>query len=378
MTNDPSTPGTPVVPLMDLKAEIEPLRDELHAALDRVLADTSFASGPAVEQFEREFAAYCGVSECVAVNSGTSALHIAMRCFDIGPGDEVVTVSMSFIATTWPILYLGAKPVFVDIDDRRYTMDPGRLARAVTSRTKAIVPVHLYGQCAEMGPILEIAEARGIPVIEDVAQAHGASYNGRRTGTMGTLNCFSFYPSKNLAACGEGGCLTTNDGDLARRARKLRDHAQPRRYVHEEVGYNYRMEGFQGAVLSVKLKHLEARTERRRALASEYDRLLADSGVRTPRPCPDGRHVYHLYVIQDEDRDDLQAALRARGIETGMHYPIPIHLQEPLRRSGYKEGDLPITEAHARKCLSLPMFPTLTSEQVERVAGAIRSVRPRT
>jgi dTDP-4-amino-4,6-dideoxygalactose transaminase len=365
--------GKAAVPILDLKAQIAPLRDQILEALGRVMDDTAFADGPAVADFERKFAAYCRVPECVAVNTGTSALHLAMRCLDVGPGDEVITVSMSFIATAWPILYLGARPVFVDIDKDRYTMDPALLEAAVTAKTKAILPVHLYGQCADLDPILEIARARGIPVIEDCAQAHGAEYKGRRAGSMGVVGCFSFYPSKNLGACGEGGALTFHDSELAGRARRLRDHAQSRRYFHEEIGYNYRMDGFQGAVLGVKLKYLDAWIAARQSAAAQYDRLLADSKVITPRPCPDGRHVYYLYVIQDPDRHALQNHLKQQNVATGLHYPIPIHLQKPFRGFGYKEGDFPVTEELASNCLSLPIYPELSTRQIEQVVGAIRS-----
>lgn len=360
---------------MDLRAQTEALRPELHAALDRVLDDLAFANGPAVAAFEQEFATYCGVPECIAVDTGTSALHLAMLCLGIGPGDEVATVSHSFIATAWPILYLGAKPVFVDIDRAHFTMDPERLAAAITSRTRAIVPVHLYGQCADMDAIMAIAASHGIPVIEDAAQAHGAEWQGRRAGSMGTFGCFSFYPSKNLGACGEGGCLTTRDLDLAARARRLRDHAQLRRYEHNEVGYNYRLESFQGAVLSLKLRHLEEWTVRRQSIAAEYDRALAGCALELPRRHPAARHVYHLYVVRDADRDTLAADLRDKGIVTGLHYPTPIHLQAPLRALGWKEGDLPVTEDACRQVMSLPIYPELTPEKVARVVAAVRQLR---
>lgn len=360
---------------MDLRLQTEALRPELHAALDRVLDDLAFANGPAVASFEQEFAAYCAVPECIAVNTGTSALHLAMRCLDIGPGDEVVTVAHSFIATAWPILYLGARPVFVDIDRTRFTMDPECLAAAITPRTKAVVPVHLYGQCADMDAIMNVATAHGIPVIEDCAQAHGAEWRGRRAGSMGTFGCFSFYPSKNLGACGEGGCLTTRDPELAARARRLRDHAQVRRYLHDEVGYNYRLESFQGAVLSVKLRHLEEWTARRQGIAAEYDRSLAGCALELPVRHPAARHVYHLYVVRDARRDQLAADLRRRGVVTGLHYPVPIHLQAPLRALGWRDGDLPVTEEACRQVLSLPIYPELTPARVDRVANAIRALR---
>lgn len=369
MANQPC----PKVPFLDLKAQLSPLKGQVLAALEEVIDSTGFAQGPATKRFEKEFAEYCQVSECVSLNSGTSALHLAMCCLDIGPGDEVITVSMSFIATAWPILYLGARPVFVDIDKQRYTMDPGLLEAAITPKTKAIVPVHLYGQCADMDPILEIAKARNIPVIEDAAQAAGAEYKGRRAGSMGAMGCISFYPGKNLGACGEGGAIVTNNPEYAARARMLRDHGQKEKYVHSETGYNYRMDGFQGAVLSVKLKNLDGWNDRRGAVAAKYDAFLAGTKVITPRPCADGKHIYHLYVIRDTDRDALRSFLETKGVATGLHYPIPIHLQKPFRQTGPREGDLPVTEELARTCLSLPMFPELTDEQIGQVAAALKA-----
>ena len=366
----------PAVPHLDLRPQTAAIRAELRAAMDRVIDDTAFILGPAVTEFERDLAAYCGAAECVGLNTGTSALHLAMQCVGVGEGDEVVVPAMSFIATAWPVLYLRARPVFVDIDPRRCTLDPARLAAAITPRTKAIVPVHLYGQCADMDPILEIAAARGIPVIEDCAQAVGAEYRGRRAGAMGRVGCFSFYPSKNLGGFGEGGAITTDDPGIAERARRLRDHAQTARYAHEEMGYNYRMDGLQGAVLGVKLKHLEGWNGRRRAVAAAYDAGLAATAVTPPAPCPDGRHIYHLYVIRDRDRDGLREALAARGIGTALHYPIPIHMQKPFAGFGVGPGALPATEELARTCVSLPMYPELTDAQVAQVIAALRELRP--
>ena len=361
------------VPIADLTAQVAPLRDQIHAAIDQVMDTAGFSNGPTVQQFEKELAAYCQVRECVAVNSGTNALHVAMRCLDVGPGDEVITVSMSFIATAWPMLYLGARAVFVDIDRDRYTMDPSQLEAAITPKTKAIVPVHLYGQCADMDPILEIAGAHGIPVVEDVAHAPGAEYKCRRAGAMGTIGCFSFYPTKNLGACGEGGAVTTNDPEIAERARRVRSHGQSQSYVHDCMGYNYRMDGFQGAILGIKLKHLDAWNQARRAHAVLYDRLLSESGVTVPKPATDGIHVYHLYVIRDAERDALHDALAGHGIETGLHYPVPIHLQKPFQSMGYGQGDLPVSEEVARTCLSLPVCPEVTEDQIRQVADALHA-----
>ena len=361
------------VPFLDLKAQLQTIRAEVQAALADVMEQTAFALGPAVQEFERAFATYCGTDHCVAVNSGTSALHVALAALNIGPGDEVIVPGMSFIATAWPVIYQGARPVFVDIDPQRYTLDPQLLPAAITKHTRAIIPVHLYGRCADMNAILEIAQAHNIPVIEDAAQAHGATYKGRPAGSMGRLGCFSFYPGKNLGAYGEGGAVVTNDGELAERIRALRDHGQFERYVHTLTGYNYRMDGFQGAVLSVKLRHLERWNAARRRVAATYDELLSGSAVQTPPPCQDGLPVHHLYVIRHSQRDALRAHLADRQIGTGLHYPVPIHLQPAMARWGYQPGSLPHCEDLARTCLSLPIYPVISQEQVETVVEAIRS-----
>lgn len=360
------------IPFLDLKAQLATIEAEIRAALDEVLSNTAFILGPAVARFEGAFAQYCHAEHCIGVNSGTSALHLAMQALEIGPGDDVIVPAMSFIATAWPVLYLGARPVFVDIDPQRYTLDPRRLEAAITKHTKAIVPVHLYGQCAEMDPILAIAAARNIPVIEDAAQAHGAIYRGRRAGSLGRIACFSFYPGKNLGAYGEGGAVVTNDAALAERVRMLRDHGQSKRYVHQYLGYNYRMDGFQGAVLGVKLRHLDAWNAGRRRVAARYDELLRHTAVTPPTPCPDGEHVYHIYAIRHAQRDVLNKHLQDAGVNTNMHYPIPIHLQEPFRQFGFNAGDLPVTEEVARTELSLPMYAELSEQQVQRVADAVR------
>ena len=373
MTRNDETMYQKMVPMLDLKAQGVQLKAEMLEEIEKTIDQCGFAQGPATKTFERSFAEYCQVPECVTVSSGTSALHVAMACLGISPGDEVITVPMTFVATAWPILYLGAKPVFVDVDPQRYTMDPGKLERAITPRTKAIVPVHLYGQCADMDPILAIARERGIPVIEDAAQAHGSEYKGRRAGSMGRIGCFSFYPGKNLGAYGEGGAVVTGDPALAATARMLRDHGQSQRYVHQIVGYNYRMDGIQGAVLNIKLKHLEKWNEARRAVAAAYERLLAGSSVVTPVAAADCRHIYHLYVIRHTKRDELKEHLEKCKVGTGLHYPIPVHLQEPFRQFGYREGDFPVSEEVARTCLTLPMFAEMSKAQIEQVAAAVCS-----
>src|SRR3989440_2316150 len=291
------------VPYLDLEAEYHALRTEVLRALEEICESSRFAQGPATSNFEAQFGSYCGVDHCVSVNSGTSALHLALRCLDVGPGDEVVTVAMTFIATAWAISYIGAKPVFVDIHPVRRTMDPDQLEAAITPHTKAIIPVHLYGMPAEMDRIMAIAERHGLPVIEDAAQAHGAKYRGKRVGQFGRIACFSFYPSKNLGAYGEGGALITNDVSIAHRARSLRDHAQSQKYFHDETGYNYRMDSFQGAVLAIKLKHLDEWNKARSDCARQYIESLKDSSYKLPAHMSDSECVWHCYVIETPERE---------------------------------------------------------------------------
>ena len=365
------------VPYLDLRAQYSSLRSEVLSALEEVCESTSFAQGRATSEFEAKFAAYCGVNHCVSLNSGTSALHLALRCLDVGPGDEVVTVSMTFIATAWAITYAGATPVFVDIDPVRRTLNPDQLEAAITSRTKAIVPVHLYGMPAEMDRIMAIADRRGIPVIEDAAQAHGAKYKDKRVGQFGQIACFSFYPSKNLGAYGEGGALITNDASIARRARSLRDHAQTERYMHDEVGYNYRMDSFQGAVLTIKLKHLDEWNRARVECARLYSELLKDSSYKLPAHLSDSDCVWHCYVIETSQRDRIRSALQEVGIQSAVHYPVPIHLQKAYAHLDYRAGDLPLTEALCDQCLSLPIYPELSKEKISRVASVLLDLENR-
>jgi dTDP-4-amino-4,6-dideoxygalactose transaminase len=361
-----------VVPLADLAAQYGALRDEVLQALREVAESTAFVLGPAVAGFEKAFAAYVGSKHCVGVNSGTSALHLALLGAGVGPGDEVLTVPMTFIATSWAISYVGATPVFVDVDRSTYTMDVVQAEARITSKTKAILPVHLYGQPADMGPLLEIGRRHGIPVIEDAAQAHGARYGDRGAGSLGLCGCFSFYPGKNLGAYGEAGAVVTDDDRIAARLRALRDHAQRQRYHHDEIGFNYRMDAFQGAVLRVKLKHIDRWTETRRALATRYREALADLPLRLPEEAPERRHVWHLFVVLHPGRDRLRAELEARGVHTGLHYPVPVHLQKAYRPLGHREGDFPVAERVGRECLTLPLFPEMTARQQDAVVEALR------
>ena len=365
------------VPYLDLRAEYQPLRSEVFTALEEICDSASFVQGPATSKFEGEFATYCGVDHCVSLNSGTSALHLALRCLDVGPGDEVVTVSMTFIATAWAISYVGATPVFVDIDPARRTLNPDKLEEAITSRTKAIIPVHLYGIPADMDRIMAIAQRHGVPVIEDAAQAHGAKFRGKGVGQFGRVACFSFYPSKNLGAYGEGGALITNDVTIAQRARSLRDHAQTERYLHDEVGYNYRMDSFQGAVLAIKLKHLDEWNNGRRDCARLYTELLKDSSYKLPAAISDSECVWHCYVIETPERDRVRSALQDVGIQTAVHYPVPVHLQKAYEHLRYQSGDLPVTESLCHQCLSLPIYPELSKEKISRVASALRDLENR-
>jgi dTDP-4-amino-4,6-dideoxygalactose transaminase len=362
-----------LVPFLDLKAQYRRMKPEIDAAVARVIDSAQFVLGPEVAAFEERFATYCQARHCVAVNSGTSALHLALVAAGIGPGDEVITVSMTFVATTAAILYSGATPVFVDVDPQNWTIDPRLIETAITPRTKAIMPVHLHGRMADMNSIMEIARRRGLLVIEDAAQAHGAEYRDRRAGSIGDLGCFSFYPGKNLGAYGEGGAVVCDDPALAHRIALLRDWGQETKYNHVLPGYNYRMDGIQGAILNVKLDYIESWTEARRSIASIYDRLLSGGQYQRPAPSPDSRHVFHVYAIAVERRDDVQRALQAAGIGTGIHYPIPVHLQTAYAGLGRRPNDLPVTESLAKRLLSLPIYAELQPEQVSEVAQALKN-----
>jgi dTDP-4-amino-4,6-dideoxygalactose transaminase len=360
-----------MIPFVDLKAQYLSIKDEIDTAVIKVLESTQFVLGSEVETLEKEFAEYCNASHGIAVNTGTSALHLALLAAGIGSGDEVITVSFTFIATVAAIVYTGATPVFVDIDPVSYTIDVTQIESAITERTKAILPVHLYGQPADMDPILEIAQRHGLVVIEDAAQAHRAEYKGCRVGSIGDIACFSFYPGKNLGAYGEGGMVTTNNPEYASTIRMLRDWGQERRYNHMLKGYNYRMDGIQGGILRVKLRYLDQWTEARRSHAAQYDQLLKDSTVKTPVVMPYSHHVYHVYAVRVGDRAALQQKLNEQGIQTGIHYPIPVHLQPAYSDLGYAPGSFPHSELAAQAVLSLPMYAELTSEQVEGVSKAV-------
>ena len=361
-----------MVPLVDLKTQYRSIKAEIDAAIAGILESSQFILGREVAEFETNFAAYCGGKSAIAVNSGTSALHLALLAAGIGAGDEVITVPFTFVATVAAIRYTGARPVFVDIDPASYTIDVNRIESAITPRTKAIMPVHLYGQPADMDPILAIARKHGLIVIEDAAQAHGAEYKGRRVGSIGDLGCFSFYPGKNLGAYGEGGAVVTDNPQHVRTIRMLRDWGQEERYKHVLQGYNYRMEGIQGAILKVKLKYLEAWTEARRSHGARYTELLKGADAVTPVVMPYARHVFHVYALLVNQRQQVQEALTAAGVQTGIHYPIAIHMLEAHKDLGYQPGDFPVAENVASRELTIPMFPELTEEQISTVANAVR------
>lgn len=360
-----------MIPFVDLKAQYASIKPEVDAAIQGILDSCQFTLGREVAAFEEEFAAYSGADIGIGTSSGTSALHLALLAAGVGPGDEVITVPFTFVATVAAIHYTGARSVFVDIDPATFTMDPKAIAAAITPRTKAIVPVHLYGQTADMDPILDVARKHGLVVVEDACQAHGAEYNGARAGGIGDMGCFSFYPGKNLGAYGEGGMVTTSNPEFARTIRMLRDWGAEKKYHHVLKGYNYRLEGMQGAVLRVKLRYLEQWTEARRTAADRYEKLFAGSGVATPKAMDYARHVYHVYAIRTAERQKWMDALNARQIGCGIHYPFPVHLLPAYADLGYKAGDFPHSEKAAGEVLSLPMYPELTQPMQEEVAAAV-------
>lgn len=363
------------VPFVDLKAQHKSIQAEIDAAIREVVENNAFVLGPAVESFERDFADYLGVEEVVGVSNGTVALQLTLMALGIGIDHDVILPAHTFIATAEAVSHAGARPVFVDVRRDTGNLDASLLPKAVTPQTRAIIPVHLYGQPADMEPILRFASERGLLVIEDACQAHGARYRGRRAGSFGRASCFSFYPGKNLGAFGEGGAVATNDHELATRLRRLRDHGQTERYHHAEIGYNARLEGIQGAVLGVKLRHLDSWNRARRAHAAVYLEDLARTGVTLPVEAESCESAYHLFVVRSERRDELREHLNARGIQTGLHYPIPVHRQDAYAALGHREGDFPESEAWAHECLSLPMFAELSFAQMDEVIQGVKSLR---
>jgi dTDP-4-amino-4,6-dideoxygalactose transaminase len=363
---------TAKIPYLVLSAQIRSLRPEIDAALARALDNCSFILGPDVAQFEKDFAQFCGAQHALGFNSGTSALHVAMLLCGVGPGDEVITTPYTFIATSWAISYCGAKPVYVDIEEATFNLNPKLIEKAITKKTKAVLPVHLYGHPFDVDSISQICRQHKLPLVEDAAQAVGAKYKGQAVGALGDISCFSFYPGKNLGACGEGGALVTNNADFAARAKSLREHGSTVRYHHDEVGYNYRLEGFQGAVLGVKLKHLQKWTDERRRVAQRYTELLADTPLQLPVEAADAESAWHLYTVRHPRRDELKKYLDDNGIGNAVHYPIPLHLQKCYASLGHQPGDFPIAEKAAREVLSLPIFPELTDVQILRVVEVVK------
>jgi dTDP-4-amino-4,6-dideoxygalactose transaminase len=363
------------IPLVDLKAQYKTIREDVRAAIDDVLEGMQLTLGPNVQAFDKEFAAFCGAKHAIGVGSGTDALQLVIRALGISAGDEVITVSHTFFATVEAVLYSGARPILVDVDEKTFNMDIAAAAQAITPRTKAIMPVHLYGRTIDMKPLLALAKDRGLQIIEDACQAHGAMLDtGAKAGNAGNASAFSFYCSKNLGAYGEAGSITTNDDQLAAELRSLREHGQSTRYYHPVVGYNARLDELQAAVLRIKLRKLPEWNARRQAIARHYDDQLKGSGVTTPEIPAGGRHVFHCYVIRvaGGKRDALRQHLADRGIGTGVHYPVPVHLQEASTFMGYRQGDFPVTERIANEVLSLPMYAELSDGQVETVAGAVK------
>ncbi len=362
------------IPLVDLKTQYATIRDEVRQAIDEVLDSMQLTIGPNVRAFDKEWAEYCGTTQAIGVGSGTDALQLAIRACGVSSGDEVITVSHTFFATVEAIVYANARPILVDVEERSMLMDIGSVASRITPRTKAIIPVHLYGRTVDLKPLRQLAQDRGITIIEDAAQAHGALLDdGKKAGTGGRVNCFSFYCSKNLGAYGEAGSITTNDEKLADDLRALREHGQSTRYYHPIVGYNARLDEIQAAILRIKLRHLDAWNARRQAIAAQYNELFAGTDLITPEIPAGGRHVFYCYAIRVPGgrRDALRVHLAERGIGTQIHYPVPIHMQEAAQFLGYRKGDLPVTEKVAGEVLSLPMYPELTKAQIDRVATSV-------
>jgi dTDP-4-amino-4,6-dideoxygalactose transaminase len=364
------------VPFLDLKANYKSIKPEVDAAIQEVIDNTAFALGFAVDKLEKNFAEYVGVKHAIACNSGTSALHLALIAAGVGEGDEVILTPSTFVSTSWAVSYVRATPVFVDTDEETYTIDVSKIEEKITDKTKAIIPVHLYGQSADMNPILEIAKKHGIKVIEDASQAHGSRYNEKSCGSMGDAGCFSFYPGKNMGAYGEGGMVTTNCDDMAEKMRLYRNHCQPEKYYHDDIGYNYRMDGIQGAVLDVKLRHIENWNDMRRTNAKKYTEGLTEiKEVKTPPLKDYMTPVWHLYEVMTdskETRDKLLKFLHDNGVGAGLHYPIPLHLQKAYAHLGYKKGDFPVVEKMADQLISLPMYPEMTEEMINYTVEKVK------
>ena len=361
------------VPFLDLWSQHLPLMSELNLAIQEVIKSSAFAGGRFVTAFEQDFAAYCNIPYAIGVGSGTEALWLSLLACGVGSGDEVITVPSTFMATAEAITHCGARPVFVDVDESTYTMNPDALKHALTAKTKAIIPVHLFGQPADMDPILEFGREHGLHVIEDACQAHGATYKGKRVGAFGDTGCFSFYPGKNLGAFGEAGAIVTSDAELDEKIKILRDHGQERKYFHSVVGWNCRMDGIQAAVLRIKLRQLETANQRRRDHAAQYDAGLREfDGIIAPTQASYARHVYHIYAIRVSNRDETIKSLADQGIATGIHYPVPVHLQEAYQTLGYTRSSFPIAERCAAEFVSLPMYPELTHSQIEQVIDGVK------
>lgn len=365
------------IPFGDLRRQYNANRERIDSAIQRVLDNGWFVLGREVEFFEQEFAAYTGAKHAVGVASGTDAIHLALRALGLEPGDEVITAANTCVPTASAISLAGAVPVVVDVDPVSYTIDPAKIEAAITPRTKAIVPVHLYGQAADMDRLCRVSRESGIPVVEDVAQGHGATYRDKRLGTMGQAGCFSFYPSKNLGAYGDGGAIVTDSRELADKLRQLRNYGEARRYYHATIGFNSRLDEIQAAILRAKLAELDSSNERRRQIAALYNREITNPRVRKPVELEYGRHNYHLYVVRCERRDQLQQHLAGLGVQTLIHYPVPIHLQEAYRWLGMKPGSCPAAEQCASEVLSLPIFPELSDEEAMHVAASVNSFIPR-
>ena len=360
------------VPMVDLKIQYDAMKEEINNAVLSVIQNTAFIMGPQGKALEQSIAAYHGVRYAVGVASGTDALHLALRAADIVPGDEVITTPFTFIATAEAISYVGAVPVFIDIRPDTFNMDVSQIASKITKRTKAILPVHLYGQSVDMGPLLEIARKHGLKVIEDCAQSFGSEYKGKKTGSFGEIGCFSFFPSKNLGCYGDGGMVITDDQKLAERLQSLRNHGSKVRYYHDEVGYNSRLDEIQAAVLNVKFKRIDVYNDQRRANAALYNKQLAVPGVQTPVESGDGKHVYHQYTLRLKDRDAVKKRLDDAKMSSMIYYPVPLHLQKAYKDLGMGPGSLPVSEQAAGEVLSLPMYPELTGEQIKTVAEAVK------